>query len=417
MEPQEGIDTAAVIRRSTPPVEEHASPPLAERLTVGRPTNFPSAQVWFRSGILRNLRGVLAALIAAWFYVPAALASAAVFAFTAGGAAYLYSGIKGDRSLPSQIRGIPLFGDAVQNLLYRSSGVEAAMLGVIVGAIVGFIVGIVWVFLGPFQVGVADGVATVLGAVALGIVVGLLYTIYRVIFERRILQITGARRLSRREAAFVLPLVAEAAARLNLPNHPPVLIDDSRDPSAFAYTRHIVLNQGLLDEFNYERQPIAAVLAHELVHWRNGDPISAAFVRGVALPLYLVQAGAGWLRDRARNSVSRFLVWISFWPVFVTVQYFVVPMQAADSRQAEYRADEGAVLAGYRAGMRRVLTRFRRSFEGGRNGWVAAVCASHPPNELRLERLEEPGRDYALPDADAPALPLPVLLTGTSLVD
>jgi Zn-dependent protease with chaperone function len=325
--------------------------------------------------------------------------------------------VKGDHSLPQQIRDIPLFGDAVQNLLLRSSGVEAAVLGVIVGAVVGFIVGIIWVFLGPFQDSVVDGVATVLGALALGIVVGLLYTTYRVIFERRILQITGARRLSRREAAFVLPLMAEAAARLNLPNYPPVLIDDTREPNAFAYTRHIVVNQGLLDEFNYERQPIAAVLAHELVHWRNGDPISAAFVRGVALPLYLVQAGAGWLRDRARNSVLRFLVWIAFWPVFVTVQYFVVPMQAADSRQAEYRADEGAVLAGHRAGMRRVLARFRRSFEGGRNGWVAAVCASHPPNELRLERLEEPGRDYPLPDEDAPALPLPVLLTGTSHVD
>jgi Zn-dependent protease with chaperone function len=137
----------------------------------------------------------------------------------------------------------------------------------------------------------------------------------------------------------------------------------------------------------------------------------------VALPLYLVQAGGGWLAARARNSVLRFLVWIAFWPVFVTVQYFVAPMQAADSRQAEYRADEGSVLAGHRTGMRRVLARFRRSFEGGRNGWVAAMCASHPPNELRLELLEEPGRDYQLPDDDAPALPLPVLLTGTSSVD
>jgi Zn-dependent protease with chaperone function len=323
---------------------------------MGRPTNFPSALAWFQSGILRNARGVVAALIAAWFYVPAALASAVVLAFATGFIAYFYSGVMGDHSLPQPVRDIPLFGNAMQNLLWRSGGVEAALLGVIVGGVIGFIVGIVWVFLGPFQDSLADGVSTVLGSVALGIIVGLLYAIYRVIFERRLLQITGARRLSRREAAFVLPLIAEAAARLNLPNHPPVLIDDSRDPNAFAYTRHIVINQGLLDEFNYERQPIAAVLAHELVHWRNGDPISAAFVRGVALPLYIVQASAGWLRDRARNSVLRFLVWLVFWPVFVTVQYFVVPIQAADSRRAEYRADQGAVLAGHRVGMRRVLT-------------------------------------------------------------
>lgn len=243
MERQEGVDTAAVPVSSAPSVEEPAPAPLVERLTVGRPTNFPSALVWFKSGTLRNLRGVLAALIAAWFYVPAALTTAVLLAFTAGGVAYVYSGVRGDRSLPQQVRDIPLFGDAVQNLLLRSSGVEGAMLGVIVGAVVGFIVGIVWVFLGPFQHGVADGVATVLGALVLGIVIGLLYTIYRVVFERRILQITGARRLSRREAAFILPLMAEAAARLNLPNHPPVLIDDTRDPNAFAYTRHIVVNQ------------------------------------------------------------------------------------------------------------------------------------------------------------------------------
>jgi Zn-dependent protease with chaperone function len=137
----------------------------------------------------------------------------------------------------------------------------------------------------------------------------------------------------------------------------------------------------------------------------------------VALPLYLVQAGGGWLHARARSSVLRFLVWLAFWPVFLTVRYFVVPMQAADARQAEYRADEGAVLAGHRVGMRRVLARFRRSFEGGRNGWVLAICASHPPNELRLECLEEPGHDYPLPDEDAPALPLPVLLTDAARVE
>jgi Zn-dependent protease with chaperone function len=204
--------------------------------------------------------------------------------------------------------------------------------------------------------------------------------------------------MSRREAALILPLVEEAAARLGLPNHPPVLVDDSNEPAAFAYTRHIVITRGFLEHFAYDREPISAILAHELVHWRNGDPISASFVRGVALPLYVVQAAAGSLLNQTRNSLLRFLLWTIFWPVFVTVRYLVVPMQATDSREAEYRADQGAVLAGYRAGMRHILSDLRRSFEGGRNGWTAAICASHPPHELRLERLEEPGRDYSLPE-------------------
>jgi Zn-dependent protease with chaperone function len=417
MAPQESREAGAGVGDEATPGEVRNTEGLTERLAAGRPSNFPSALIWFRFGILRNARGVCAAFVAAWLYVPAALASAAVFALLVGGAGYIYSGVRGERTLPQELRDVPLLGDAMENLLLRSSGVQAAVLGVLIGALLGFVVGIIWVFLGPFQDGVLDGMATVLGAIVLGIVVGLLYTVYRVVFERRILSVTGARRLSRRESEYLMPLVVGAAERLGLRNHPQVLLDDSRDPNAFAYTRHLVINQGLLDEFNYEREPIAAVLAHELVHWRNGDPLSAAFVRGVALPLYLVQAGGGWLQARARSSVLRFLVWLAFWPVFVTVRYFVVPMQAADSRRAEYRADEGAVLAGHRVGMRRVLARFRRSFEGGRNGWVSAICASHPPNELRLECLEEPGHDYPLPDEDAPALPLPVLLTDAARVE
>ncbi|WP_188188948.1 M48 family metalloprotease [Nonomuraea sp. SYSU D8015] len=354
---------------------------------------------------------MLAGLVAAWFYVPGALAMAATLAIMLGSYAYVLTPLIGEQALPWPIRNLPLISDAAENLLFRSNGVMAALLGVLLGATMGFVFGVIWVFIGPFEESVVDGIATVFGSVAIGIAVGMLYAAYRVLFERRILQINGARRLSRREAEFILPLVAEATARLGLTNHPCVLIDDTREPNAFAYTRHIVICRGLLEEFNYDREPIAAVLAHELVHWRNGDALSAVFVRGVALPLYLLQAGGGWLRARARNSVLRFLVWVVFWPVFVTVQYFVVPMQSADSRRAEYRADEGAVLAGHRDGMRQVLN-LRRSFEDGRNGWVAAVCASHPPNELRLERLEEPGKDYRLPDKDSPAMPLPVLLTN-----
>ncbi|MEO3859966.1 M48 family metalloprotease [Acrocarpospora sp. B8E8] len=417
MQLEEEESSAADSPRSAPLAEERAAAPLTERLTVGRPANFRNALTWLEPGILRNLRGVLTALIAAWLYLPAALAAAVALAFAGGWIAFFYTFSTGDTSLPQQVLDIPLVGDAVQNLMSKSGGVGAALLGAVAGAVIGFVLGIYWIFLGPFQNGVVDGVAAVLGTIVLGIGAGLLYTVYRVVFEKHILQITGARRPSRREAAFILPLVAEAATRLNLPNHPPVLIDDAREPNAFAYARHIVVNQGLLEEFNYERETIAAVFAHELIHWRNGDPVSAAFVQGVAFPLYLVQAAGGWLRDQTRSPVLRFIAWTVFWPVFVTVQYLVVPMQAADSREAEYRADQGAVLAGYRTGMRCVLTRFRRSFEGGRNGWVAAICASHPPNELRLERLEEPGREYPLPDEDASALPLPVLLTGTSLTD
>jgi Zn-dependent protease with chaperone function len=101
------------------------------------------------------------------------------------------------------------------------------------------------------------------------------------------------------------------------------------------------------------------------------------------------------------------------WPLLVTIRLFVMPMQAAGSRAAEYRADQAAVAAGLGRGLRRVLSRLRASFDGARNGWELSLCNTHPPNELRLERLEEPGVRYPLPDADAPAHPLPVVLASS----
>ncbi len=177
----------------------------------------------------------------------------------------------------------------------------------------------------------------------------------------------------------------------------------------------MVISRGLLDEFDYAPEPIAAVLCHELTHWRNADPVSGLFVRGLGLPLYLAYALVTWLRRSFRHPIFSLVLALSTWPLLLTVRYFVVPMQAAGNRAAEYLADQGAVWAGHHVGLRQVLSRFRGGFDGVRNGWELAVCASHPPNELRLERAEAPGIDYPLPDRDSPARPLPVVVSSSLL--
>jgi hypothetical protein len=60
------------------------------------------------------------------------------------------------------------------------------------------------------------------------------------------------------------------------------------------------------------------------------------------------------------------------------------------------------VVTGHSEGLRAVLER-RKSFESGRSGWDEAVCAEHPPNELRLERLEtvRAGNDAVPPGSPA----------------
>jgi Zn-dependent protease with chaperone function len=187
---------------------------------------------------------------------------------------------------------------------------------------------------------------------------------------------------------------------------------DDREPNAYAATRHIMVTRGFLDEFDYEREPLAGVLCHELTHWRNADAVSSHFIRGVALPLYITYNICSWLLQITRGTVQ-FIVMLATWPVMVSIKYGVMPMQASGSRAAEYRADQGAIYAGYRQGLRQVLARFRGSFDGARNGWEESVLSTHPPSELRLEAIEEPGVEYPLPDADNPAVPMPVIVTSS----
>jgi Zn-dependent protease with chaperone function len=175
-----------------------------------------------------------------------------------------------------------------------------------------------------------------------------------------------------------------------------VLIDDRREANAHAGIHTIVVNRGLLEQLDYDRDATAGVIAHELVHWRDGDAIAMAWARGVALPLYLLYELATRMLRATRWRPVQFSIRILLWPVLVTVHYGVIPIQAGVWRRAEYRADAIAAAAGYGSGLRTALTYMRRSFDGSRSGWDAAICATHPPNELRLEALEEAGRTYPL---------------------
>src|SRR5262245_9956668 len=172
--------------------ETARQPQLVERLTAGRPTNFPSVAEWLKAGIFRNWRGAVTSLVAAWFYLPAAVFFAVVFAVLFG-LSGLISGIVGpvfgaDVRL-DELTNTPVVGDALGNLLSRSGGVVLAGLGVIVGAAAGFIYGLIWVFIGPFEAGPVQGLSTVVGILIGGVLTGLLYTVYRVTCEGCILQV------------------------------------------------------------------------------------------------------------------------------------------------------------------------------------------------------------------------------------
>ena len=164
-----------------------------------RPPGFPNALVWLRAGILRDWRGVLGAFVATWFYLPVAL----LLAFWGGlslAAVGLFAGGLGAHQMPAVLRDAPLIGPLLESFLSRSGGV----LGGVVGFVVGFLVGFLSVLVLPW-LGSTDGpfaLFTVLvGMVAAAALIGVLYTLYRVLLEPRLLVVSGARQPSRRESA------------------------------------------------------------------------------------------------------------------------------------------------------------------------------------------------------------------------
>ncbi|MGC4853812.1 M48 family metalloprotease [Micromonospora sp. DT4] len=383
------------VRAAEPPTAD-APPPTGG--FADRPPGYPSALVWLRAGILRDWRGVLGAFVATWFYLPVAL----LLAFWGGlslAAVGLFAGGTGaDDQLPSALRDAPLIGSLLDAFLSRSGGV----LGGVAGFAVGFLAGFLAVLALPF-LGVADeplGLLTgLVGTVVAAALIGVLYTLYRVLLEAKLLVVSGARQPSRRENARLRPLLDDCARRLGLPNVPRLLMED--DPilsNARTYARHVVVTTAVLTEPDDE---VAALLSHELVHWRTGDEITSAFVRGVGLPLTLAHALPTWLMRTFPHPATNFVVFLFFWPVLLTMRYVVLPLHARDVRAAEYRADLGAVLTGHVDGLRRILER-RLSFESGRSGWDEAVCATHPPHELRLDALERASVAGVPADAAAP---------------
>jgi Zn-dependent protease with chaperone function len=385
--------------------------PLGQRM-FARPPGYPTVLSWFVTGALRDWRGLGAALIATWFNLPLAIFLGGA-GLVGGAIAGWVGGLTGGGYSGSEyVADIPVLSTALDSFLLQGGGILGLLAGAAVGAVGGFLAGLILPWAVAFD-DPAKGLGLAIGQLLTALLCGVLYLIYSVAAEGWRMKLQGAREPSRRERELIEPMLRDLAARLRLGGYPRLLMDDSREPNAYCGARHIIVTRGFLDEFNYDPEPLAGVLCHELAHWRNADAISSNFIHGVALPLFLAYSAVTWVMRVVRSPFILFLLWAVTWPLLVCIRYFVVPIQAIGSRKAEYAADQGAVLAGQRTGLRRTLARFRHSFDGARNGWDLAICASHPPNELRLERIEEPGTKYPLPDADAPAMPLPVMVSSS----
>jgi Zn-dependent protease with chaperone function len=388
----------------------------------GRTARGPGARAWVRATIGRNVSGTIAGIVGAWFGVPMVLLMGGIGAIVGGLAGVVSGTLIGSAMLGridvllGYVFPLPVkAGDLLPTAAAQIGGIVGGLAGMVNGAFELGTMTLVYPWRKLYDGDPLWPVAVLLGQVLVALVVGALYVWWCAATEATWLRIGGARRLSRREADWLLPILTEAGQRLGLTGLPRLLIDDRREPNAATGIRHIVINQGLLEQLDHDREQIAGVLAHELAHWRDGDAIALAWAKGVALPLYLAFELAEKLLHAARIRPLQVIIRVLLWSVLVTVRYGVLPAQSRMWRGQEYRADAAAAAAGYAPGLRQALTYLRGSFDGQRSGWDRTLLASHPPNELRLERLEEQNRVYPM-NEDHPLMRALPGWTGDSTV-
>jgi Zn-dependent protease with chaperone function len=354
----------------------------------GIPQDFATRYEWLRTGLTRQPLGTFVALIASW----TGLIVAFWFAFLGMFLGALVGA------------GLLAINPLTRSLFHAGAGEATGFIGLLVGAVGGaggaFVAAYSRLLFGsPIQVlvGIASGIA-----IAIAIVVVISH------FEGEILRLRGYRRLSRDEVKIVATALQRVGPAMGLTDYPRFAMSDSMLPNAWTHMQYIVLTKSLLHTL--EPNELAAVLAHELHHWRSGDAVGARFVWACCWPiaaLYNIGVRLTGVTPKKPGSENqpnlgtpstlvKIITWFALWPVWLILRIIIAPAVAARSRAQEYEADAAAKAIGYGPSMMSALIKMS-AFEGGRTGFEDAIAADHPPTELRLEALQElqPGdEDY-----------------------
>jgi heat shock protein HtpX len=194
---------------------------------------------------------------------------------------------------------------------------------------------------------------------------------------------------------------------------PEVAIYDAPEINAFATGMNrddalVAVSTGLLRQMDAEQAE--AVLAHEVSHVANGDMVTLALIQGVLntfvifisrLVANAVSAsmsrnseGGGGLGTLGYMGVSLVMELVLGVLASMIVMWF--------SRQREFRADYGAAQLAGRGKMISALQALQRNHQPSRlpdqmaafgllgsQGGLAALFASHPPLEQRIEALRK----------------------------
>jgi heat shock protein HtpX len=166
--------------------------------------------------------------------------------------------------------------------------------------------------------------------------------------DRMVLSMHGAQPVDIGNAPDLFRLVADLAARANLPM-PKVYIMDNPQPNAFATGRNpdnaaVAVTTGLMQQLS--REELAGVIAHELAHVKNHDTLLMTVTATIAGAISMVaQFGMFFGGNRDNNNGGPGIIGQLALMILAPIAAMLVQM--AISRTREYAADDmGARICG-----------------------------------------------------------------------
>lgn len=213
----------------------------------------------------------------------------------------------------------------------------------------------------------------------------------------------------------LVQLVHTLAKKANLPKMPEVGIYSSTEVNAFATgpTRSrslVAVSSAMLHKMNWDE--IEGVLAHEISHVANGDMVTMTLLQGVvnafvmffARLLAFVVSGMGRKNDSRSEEPSPLVYSILVFVFEILFMILGAMLVAAYSRHREFRADGGGASLAGKDRMISALQRLKQvvgvtdekaeqpafqSMKISNPKGLMHLFSSHPPLEVRIERLQQ----------------------------
>ena len=166
--------------------------------------------------------------------------------------------------------------------------------------------------------------------------------------DRMVLSMAGAQEVDARTAPDLYNMVAELAARAQLPM-PKVYLMNEAQPNAFATGRNpenaaVAVTAGLLERLS--REEVAGVVAHELAHIKNHDTLIMTITATIAGAIsMLAQFGMFFGGNRDSNNGGIGIIGTLAMVILAPLAAMLVQMAISSTR--EYSADKlGAQICG-----------------------------------------------------------------------